>query len=138
MKVVVLSVFSFGAMITTGLNVWAGVIRRRKILAMIDEKMTQQDFNRFLELGDVNNDNRIDMAEFVFICLDELGLLSSEADVATLLAIQHEFKKADRSRSGFIDRCDIVEENEGRTKRLRGQLRNAMHKAKTASMLELQ
>ncbi|GAB5365782.1 hypothetical protein AAMO2058_001087900 [Amorphochlora amoebiformis] len=107
---VVISVFSLGAMITTIINVWAGVIRRRKIIGMVDEKITNADFNRFLSLGDVNGDERIDMAEFAFICLDELGLLSSRADAATMLAIQAEFKRADKSKSGFIDRSDVVQE----------------------------
>mmetsp|Transcript_11293 Transcript_11293/g.27802 ORF Transcript_11293/g.27802 Transcript_11293/m.27802 type:complete len:376 (-) Transcript_11293:52-1179(-) len=114
---VAISVFSFGAMITTSINLWAGYVRRKKMSEMIDEKITCEDFNRFLEIGDANYDSRIDMAEFAFICLDELGLLSPTADMATLLAIQHEFRQADKSKSGFIDRHDVAQGHAARTLR---------------------
>jgi len=131
---VFISVFSFGAIITTAINLQAGVIRRKKLMNLVDDKISAEDFNRFLEMGDVNNDKRIDMAEFAFICLDELGLLDPNADMATLLAIQNEFRKADRSKSGYIDRSDIVEDappEKSQRVVLKHNLRSAMKKARS-------
>mmetsp|Transcript_20124 Transcript_20124/g.38829 ORF Transcript_20124/g.38829 Transcript_20124/m.38829 type:complete len:197 (-) Transcript_20124:237-827(-) len=135
---VLCAVFAFGALLTSAFSLWAGAVRRKKLQGMVDQMITLQDFNRFLKMGDVDQNRRIDMAEFAFICLDELGLLSDEADAATLMAIQHEFKRADKSKSGYIDAEDIIEaESERAGKNLRRGLANTERSIRSKSLGDL-
>mmetsp|Transcript_19205 Transcript_19205/g.47076 ORF Transcript_19205/g.47076 Transcript_19205/m.47076 type:complete len:213 (-) Transcript_19205:271-909(-) len=109
------SVFSFAVVVSTAVNLRAAQLRRKRTIQMIHKDVDSLDFNRFLEIADVNGDGKLDGMEFTFVILDELNLLSEEADLATLLAIQSEFERADKDDDGYIDWGDIVA-SEGKDK----------------------
>lgn len=101
-------VFSLGAIVGTAIDLWYEAFQRETLVNRLNLKLSKEEFNTFVKQADVDGDGRLDMAEFTFVCLKNLGLLSGNADAATLLAIKEEFVECDTGKSGYIELSDLT------------------------------